>query len=447
MPPPSRQRFRSPRRHMPGTKLPDHATKSVEDRTFELLRNQNSTPHLQFYLTDDESDTSESRGLRFNKLDKDDELGHGISWQVEGEDRFELIMDGDTATTGWSDFGIWDHSGNDGAGGYVMRISSEITATVDTGCPKFWFGRAASTPAAENVAFSFYAGDDVDTIQGMRISHYGGVNDNALGLLNRNSSIKTCRFNFNTLWVMGTDILGTNATDFWFYDNVNNLGRIFIKAESNPLPKIGIGSASPQAALSVLLDINAAANTIQRVFHSQIANDPGNRAVNIETIREAGVAVWNYIWLAAWLGTGSTVGTRVATSSGARAWGWECSDNELNMASAPSGTNQTITRPIRVDFSGGVHRIGFFNVTPQARPAAYTQTFSTASRTMNAYTSDPESGAYTGIDNAQVGTVYATVADLNTLRVAYETLRAMSENVQQVVNSIIDDHQGYGLFQ
>jgi hypothetical protein len=137
----------------------------------------------------------------------------------------------------------------------------------------------------------------------------------------------------------------------------------------------------------------------------------------------------------------------VSTSSGARAWGWECSDNELNMASAPSGTNQTITRPIRVDFSGGVHRIGFFNVTPQARPAAYTQTFSTASRTMNAYTSDPESGAYTGIDNAQVGTVYATVADLNTLRVAYENLRAMSENVQQVVNSIIDDHQGYGLFQ
>lgn len=37
---------------------------------------------------------------------------------------------------------------------------------------------------------------------------------------------------------------------------------------------------------------------------------------------------------------------------------------------------------------------------------------------------DDESSAYTGIDNAQGGSVYATVADLNALRVAYEDLRA-----------------------
>lgn len=80
-----------------------------------------------------------------------------------------------------------------------------------------------------------------------------------------------------------------------------------------------------------------------------------------------------------------------------------------------------------------------------ATQSAYTQTFSTAARTVNAYTSDTESGAYTGIDNLQAGNVYASVADLNQLRVAYETLRASYDNVMQVVNALIDDHQAFGI--
>ncbi len=95
----------------------------------------------------------------------------------------------------------------------------------------------------------------------------------------------------------------------------------------------------------------------------------------------------------------------------------------------------------------GIARLGFYGVTPAGRPSAYTQTYSTATRTFSAYTSDPESGAYTGIDNLQVGTVYATVADLNQLRVAYETLRVFAENVGGLVNSMIDDRQADGLAQ
>lgn len=80
------------------------------------------------------------------------------------------------------------------------------------------------------------------------------------------------------------------------------------------------------------------------------------------------------------------------------------------------------------------------------RPNSYTQTFSTASRTMNSYTADNESVAYTGIDNAQVGSVYAQLADLNALRVAVENLRATVENRQEVLNAVIDDHQSIGFF-
>ncbi len=97
--------------------------------------------------------------------------------------------------------------------------------------------------------------------------------------------------------------------------------------------------------------------------------------------------------------------------------------------------------------SAGAAKLGFFGVAAAARPAAYTQTYSTASRTVNAYTTDDESGAYTGIDNTQAGTVYAQLTDLNALRTAYETLRASYDNALQVLNSVVDDLQALGLLQ
>lgn len=100
---------------------------------------------------------------------------------------------------------------------------------------------------------------------------------------------------------------------------------------------------------------------------------------------------------------------------------------------------------IRIEASGTAAMIGFLGAAAVARPTAYTQTYSTTTRTFSAYTSDPESAAYTGIDNAQAGTVYATVADLNQLRTAYETLRAHAEEIGKLMNQVIDDMQAYGL--
>jgi len=91
--------------------------------------------------------------------------------------------------------------------------------------------------------------------------------------------------------------------------------------------------------------------------------------------------------------------------------------------------------------------VGFYGVTPVTRPAALTQTYSTADRTLSAYTADVESSAYTGVDNLQVGSVYALVADLNALRVAYENLRAFTEDLAQHHNALVDDMQANGLTQ
>lgn len=88
---------------------------------------------------------------------------------------------------------------------------------------------------------------------------------------------------------------------------------------------------------------------------------------------------------------------------------------------------------------------GAYGLTPVARPAAYTQTYATTSRTHAAYTPDAESAAYTGIASGVGGTPYAQLADLNALRVAYENLRAAVESEKAVLNQILDDLQANGL--
>jgi hypothetical protein len=91
---------------------------------------------------------------------------------------------------------------------------------------------------------------------------------------------------------------------------------------------------------------------------------------------------------------------------------------------------------LTVGTDGSQALIGFFNVTPVARPTAYTQTYSTTTRTVN----PASTSAFTGQDNAQAGSVYAKLTDLNTLR--SDVLMAF-----QIENAIIDDQQAFGLFQ
>ena len=86
--------------------------------------------------------------------------------------------------------------------------------------------------------------------------------------------------------------------------------------------------------------------------------------------------------------------------------------------------------------------VGFYGVTPVTRPTAYTQTYSTADKTLAAYTPDVENAAYTGAADSE-----AKLADLNALRVAYENLRAFTEDLAQQHNSLLDDLQALGLIQ
>lgn len=109
------------------------------------------------------------------------------------------------------------------------------------------------------------------------------------------------------------------------------------------------------------------------------------------------------VGLAAQLESSTTV-DRVA---GKISWEWDVATDASRAALGKLSANYVTTERVCFQWKANstVPLIGFLGATPVARPAAYTQTYATAARTVAAYTTDAESAAYTGIDNAQAGSV------------------------------------------
>ena len=84
-------------------------------------------------------------------------------------------------------------------------------------------------------------------------------------------------------------------------------------------------------------------------------------------------------------------------------------------------------------------KLGFYNATPIVQPSAYTQTYSTASKTMTQTTmTDPASyGAGTN--------GYSTAGQASAIHAEVIALKANMVTTQKVVNQIIDDLQALGL--
>lgn len=122
-------------------------------------------------------------------------------------------------------------------------------------------------------------------------------------------------------------------------------------------------------------------------------------------------------------------GTTVASSG---RWGFYQAGGAQNYMAGNLGLGVAPSEALEVKDAGNIkfqtttgtkigtatgQKIGFWNATPVIQQVT------------NAYTSDGEGSAYTGIDNLQVGTPYAQVSDLNQLRVAYETLRSSYDDL------------------
>lgn len=153
-------------------------------------------------------------------------------------------------------------------------------------------------------------------------------------------------------------------------------------------------------------------------------------------------------------GTSLTSGVMVANEQGLTNFSYgllEVTNAVVKLNTAKAGSGSVVPMELQYD---GTKRIelnstglGVFAVTPVARAAAMTQTYSTADRTLSAYTSNGQGTTYGGINNAQAGNVYAQVSNLESLRVAYENLRAFTEDVAQFLNAWIDSEQAYGWAQ
>ena len=118
------------------------------------------------------------------------------------------------------------------------------------------------------------------------------------------------------------------------------------------------------------------------------------------------------------------------------------STNNINIGTsgAASGRPAVVSN---IKFNGN---IGFYNTTPVGRASAYTQTYSAVAtpnaaktHTVSTYVSP---GAYVGGANG-----YSTTTQAQAIITALGQLNSDVTVVKNLINSIIDDLQAYGLFQ
>lgn len=186
--------------------------------------------------------------------------------------------------------------------------------------------------------------------------------------------------------------------------------------------EVGIGSTAPASMLETLLN-NATTNATDDVI-TIVHNSTGTPTANFGgglrfTLKSSTTADQDAMLIEAM---------------------WSTATHASRKAFAKFHVYDTAAREcIRIAASGSAAMIGFLGASAIVRPAAYTLTGS-ATRTMP---TDP-SGAYTGINNAQAGTVYATVADLNTLRAVVSSLLGVE---RQHLVDMGAGGAGYGLLQ
>lgn len=102
---------------------------------------------------------------------------------------------------------------------------------------------------------------------------------------------------------------------------------------------------------------------------------------------------------------------------------------------------------VNVNISRSSGKVGFFGVTAVVRPGAYTQTYSTATRTNPAALTDSTTGAASGTLAAITSAANAGSADVGPVKDALASLAAKVKALQELLNALIDDGQALGLAQ
>lgn len=122
-------------------------------------------------------------------------------------------------------------------------------------------------------------------------------------------------------------------------------------------------------------------------------------------------------------------------------WKWANATDATRNSEVDISAYYTTTERVGMTIGANatVPLIGFLGAAPVAKPAAYTQTYTTATRTHSNITAVAPAAYVTGAFG------YSTAAVAQAVHAAIGALISDVENIKQVLNSVIDDQQLYGL--
>lgn len=132
------------------------------------------------------------------------------------------------------------------------------------------------------------------------------------------------------------------------------------------------------------------------------------------------------------------------------------STNSFNLAAASGGAGNNVFAVSRASNTfqfGAAYSLGFFGATPVARPSAYTQTYSTADKTVANPTAATLTDSTGGTADQTLAAISGSGADAdinnNFAELADEVNKLVADNLdlRQGLTAVIDDLQSLGLLQ
>lgn len=377
-------------------------------------------PTHRFELADDvctswfegavSSPKSGGRGWRFSKA-KTSGIPLSQDWCSDGAPCWGNGMDFDTNNSLNSGFGnadfvlLYDYSAgkkDDGTGlgdGADLFRVSPAEASADGYNRWIISSRAGSPNTGGSVFFTLEAGLGLSAMNVSANNATAGKSH--LTLTQRQASTNWSMISYNNKIRIGCDPLNANKATWCIIDDVAGQYRLFI----DDAGRIRLdNNTAPTAFLHLRAGVAAASGAPLKFVSGTNLTTPEAGAVEYDGTE------WYF--------------TRASTRL------------KVLLSTPVDGTDIVLGTVTGMKIgTANNQKLAFLGGTPQAVPAAYTLTGS-ATRT---FPTDPSS-AYTGIDNAQGGTPYAKVADL-------ETLRGVVSSILGVMRQEHVDINGYGLLQ
>ena len=268
-----------------------------------------------------------------------------------------------------------------------------------------------------------------------------GNNGSLLRLIHRNlsSQIVTLTFlaQYNNSKISTTDstlFLATSSATFRFHSrglSINNSaitvnGLLVTATTDNNYPTVIFqnSAAGTQNILSLQTNAGVELFSVSSAGFVSLTPQTTNASAILESERLTAIVSTASTGGGTGFGVGQSFYAETATNGtnqqqGLISTSWIDATNATRKAKMSLSAYDTAARlGIEIEADGTAVKIGLFGGTTAIQ------------QVLNAYTSDGEGSAYSGLDNLQVGNVYASLTDLNQLRVAYETLRASYDDLR-----------------